>query len=95
MSRPVAAVKSHLQTHLGDPPIPRDWRLVLRTLQTAIVAAAAAGEDFETLTLDFGALKLKIARRMDALRETGDTIETLVPHSTWPLPTYREMLFIK
>jgi glutamine synthetase len=32
---------------------------------------------------------------MNALRETGDTLETLVPHSTWPLPTYREMLFIK
>jgi glutamine synthetase len=32
---------------------------------------------------------------MTALRETGDTLETVVPHSTWPLPTYREMLFIK
>jgi glutamine synthetase len=32
---------------------------------------------------------------MAALRETGDTLETLVPHSLWPLPTYREMLFIK
>jgi glutamine synthetase len=32
---------------------------------------------------------------MNALRETGDTLETVVPHSLWPLPTYREMLFIK
>ncbi len=32
---------------------------------------------------------------MVALRETGDRIETLVPSDTWPLPTYREMLFIK
>jgi glutamine synthetase type III len=32
---------------------------------------------------------------MTALRETGDTLETLVPHGAWPLPTYREMLFIK
>jgi glutamine synthetase len=32
---------------------------------------------------------------MTALRQTGDTLEGLVPHGIWPLPTYREMLFIK
>jgi glutamine synthetase len=32
---------------------------------------------------------------MQALRETGDQIELMVPHEIWPLPTYREMLFIK
>jgi glutamine synthetase len=32
---------------------------------------------------------------MAELRETGDQIEVLIPHETWPLPTYREMLFIK
>jgi glutamine synthetase len=36
-----------------------------------------------------------IVPAMTALRETGDTLETLVPHGAWPLPTYREMLFIK
>jgi glutamine synthetase len=32
---------------------------------------------------------------MTALRETGDAIELMMPHETWPLATYREMLFIK
>ncbi len=32
---------------------------------------------------------------MNDLREAGDELELLVPHHTWPLPTYREMLFIK
>jgi glutamine synthetase len=32
---------------------------------------------------------------MNALRETGDELEVVVPHSIWPLATYREMLFIK
>ena len=32
---------------------------------------------------------------MAKLRDTGDQIEILVPHSIWPLPTYREMLFVK
>jgi glutamine synthetase len=37
----------------------------------------------------------KIVPAMNELRETGDSLECIVPHDTWPLPTYREMLFIK
>jgi len=37
----------------------------------------------------------KIVPAMAKLRETGDQIEVLTPHSLWPLPTYREMLFVK
>ena len=32
---------------------------------------------------------------MATLRDLGDQIELFVPHELWPLPTYREMLFIK
>ena len=32
---------------------------------------------------------------MNGVRETADTLESIVPHDTWPLATYREMLFIK
>ena len=32
---------------------------------------------------------------MSALRETGDQLEVIIPHESWPLATYREMLFIK
>jgi glutamine synthetase type III len=32
---------------------------------------------------------------MAELRDTGDRVELLIPHLLWPLPTYREMLFIK
>ena len=32
---------------------------------------------------------------MVALRETSDALENTVPHELWPLPTYREMLFVK
>jgi glutamine synthetase len=37
----------------------------------------------------------KVVTAMVDLRETGDQIELLMPHELWPLPTYREMLFIK
>ncbi|MEO6236130.1 MAG: glutamine synthetase type III, partial [Vicinamibacterales bacterium] len=32
---------------------------------------------------------------MNALRDVGDSMENAVPQSLWPLPTYREMLFVK
>jgi glutamine synthetase len=32
---------------------------------------------------------------MLAVRHLGDKLETLVADDLWPLPTYREMLFIK
>jgi glutamine synthetase len=37
----------------------------------------------------------KVIPAMAALREVGDSLECIVPHDVWPLPTYREMLFIK
>jgi glutamine synthetase len=37
----------------------------------------------------------KILPAMNALRETGDSLECVTPHDVWPLPTYREMLFVK
>ena len=37
----------------------------------------------------------KIVPAMAKLREVGDQIEVLTPHELWPLPTYREMLFVK
>ena len=37
----------------------------------------------------------KVIPVMNKLREIGDQIEVLTPHELWPLPTYREMLFVK
>jgi glutamine synthetase len=37
----------------------------------------------------------KVIPAMTALRESGDNLEGIVPHDLWPLPTYREMLFVK
>jgi glutamine synthetase len=36
-----------------------------------------------------------IVPAMATLRDLGDQLEVLVPHELWPLPTYREMLFVK
>jgi glutamine synthetase len=37
----------------------------------------------------------KVVPAMAALREAGDSLECIVPHDAWPLPTYREMLFVR
>ena len=37
----------------------------------------------------------KVVPAMAVLRESGDSLECMVPHDVWPLPTYREMLFVK
>ncbi|MCC6162504.1 MAG: glutamine synthetase III [Acidobacteria bacterium] len=37
----------------------------------------------------------KVIPAMNVLRDTGDALETVLPSNDWPLPTYREMLFIK
>jgi glutamine synthetase len=36
-----------------------------------------------------------VVTSMAALREAGDALELVIPHESWPLATYREMLFIK
>jgi glutamine synthetase len=37
----------------------------------------------------------KVVPAMAALREVGDSLECIIPHDLWPLPTYREMLFVR
>jgi glutamine synthetase len=37
----------------------------------------------------------KVIPAMNRLRELGDEIELQTAHENWPLPTYREMLFVK
>jgi glutamine synthetase len=36
-----------------------------------------------------------IVPAMADVRESADELEVIMPHDVWPLPTYREMLFIK
>jgi glutamine synthetase len=40
-------------------------------------------------------MKESVIPKMEELRKLGDTLEDHVADDLWPLPTYREMLFIK
>jgi glutamine synthetase len=81
----------------------REAKKVLDNL-TALVDELRARTDKLAKALDHHApsaekhakfMRDNVVTAMAALRETGDQIELLVPHELWPLPTYREMLFIK
>ena len=63
--------------------------------RTDSLAVAAAHESSGSAEAHAHYMREQAVPAMAALRETGDALETLVPHSQWPLPTYREMLFIK
>ena len=44
---------------------------------------------------DAKAVRDTVVPKMADLRALGDTLETMVADDLWPLPTYREMLFLK
>jgi glutamine synthetase len=69
---------------LGD-----QFRVQTDELATALEHVSASTEKHAAYMRD------TVVPRMVRLREIGDQIELIVPHELWPLPTYREMLFIK
>jgi glutamine synthetase len=65
------------------------FRLQTEALSTALEHTSGSTDKHARHTRD------TVVPKMVALRELGDQIELLAPHELWPLPTYREMLFIK
>ncbi len=57
--------------------------------------AAAEVHDFESTEAHMKHCADTIRPLMDAVRSYGDELEMLVADADWPLPKYREMLFIK
>jgi glutamine synthetase len=76
----------------------------LLSTYTRLVDKFKAQADLLTATLDHNGgdafkhakyMRDKVVPAMVRLREIGDELEVLTPHGIWPLPTYREMLFVK
>ncbi len=57
--------------------------------------AAINGDDTEDAFKHSRAIQKKAKPLMIKLRDLGDRLETLVANDLWPLPSYRDMLFIK
>jgi glutamine synthetase len=92
----VSAVKS-----AGSPSV--QGRKLLRTYTRLVDRFKAQTDALEALLDHSGPsaekhakyMRDKIVPAMAKLRDIGDRIEVLTPHETWPMPTYREMLFVK
>jgi glutamine synthetase len=65
------------------------FRAQTEVLEKALDHSAPSAEKHAKFMRD------KVVPAMVKLRELGDALELMVPHANWPLPTYREMLFIK
>ena len=87
---------------LGVPPHPYVLES-LKGLSDAIESAIHAVDEIakvQNQSTDFGwEAKAKVfceilCPKMDAARRAVDHIETLVDNALWPLPKYRELLFI-
>jgi len=59
------------------------------TLAADLAHTSASAEKHATYMRD------TIVPDMAALRDLGDQLEVVLPHELYPLPTYREMLFVK
>jgi glutamine synthetase len=67
------------------------------TLESRIKALEAAiGHETKGGLLDHAThFRDEVIPAMSLVRETADKLETIVADDLWPLPTYREMLFIR
>jgi glutamine synthetase len=63
--------------------------------QTDVLSAALSHAGGGSAEKHAKYMRDKVVPAMAKLRELGDAIEVETAHETWPLPTYREMLFVK
>lgn len=59
------------------------------------LTAALESEHFDTIEAHMTFLATEVRGLMNEVRASADKLETLVSDAMWPLPKYREMLFIK
>ena len=64
----------------------------LRTALKALVEARHAAHDADDEAV---AMQEQVIPAMNAVRASCDALEKEIPADLWPLPTYREMLFVK
>ncbi|HYE96899.1 MAG TPA: hypothetical protein VD962_11885 [Rubricoccaceae bacterium] len=67
----------------------------VNALQAALAALAKAREAAHKAKDEAAAMQAKVIPAMAKVRAACDALETVVSADLWPLPTYREMLFVK
>jgi glutamine synthetase len=93
----VAAVKQAGGSSAQGKKLLSTYTKLVDRFKTQADALAAALENHASGSAEKHAkyMRDKVIPAMAKLRAVGDEIEVLTPHEIWPLPTYREMLFVK
>jgi len=93
----VVAVKQAGGSSVQGKKLLSAYTKLVDRFKTQADALAAALENHASGSAEKHAkyMRDKIVPAMAKLRTVGDEIEVLTPHEIWPLPTYREMLFVK
>lgn len=68
---------------------------IIRTLVNEMIDARKASNKFENIAERAESYKSKVLPYFDKIRYHVDKLEFLVDDEVWPLPKYRELLFIK
>ncbi len=79
----------------GTKAIAADVVEQVNALQKAADALGKARKAAHAAKDEAKAMQAKVIPAMQTVRAACDALERLVPADLWPLPTYREMLFIK
>jgi glutamine synthetase len=93
----VAAVKAAGGTSVQGKKLLATYTKLVDRFKTQTDTLAGLLDDHNGASAEKHAkyMRDKVVPAMAKLRELGDEIEVLTPHELWPLPTYREMLFVK
>ncbi len=94
--------RDHAWKLLHPKPVHSHWRSFIRHHPAAALIFALAFVSLGSATLaakdegiEASLDRDKVIPAMPSLREAADNLEGIVPHDVWPLPNYREMLFVK
>ncbi|MDX1419607.1 MAG: glutamine synthetase III [Rubricoccaceae bacterium] len=79
----------------GTQAIAADVVAQVNALQKAAGALGKARKAAHGAKDEAAAMQAKVIPAMQKVRDACDALERLLPADEWPLPTYREMLFIK
>ncbi len=69
----------------------RDARRLVGEMEDAVAEACASGSEREKAILFHD----RVAGYLDEIRKHVDAMEMIVDDEMWPLPKYRELLFIR
>jgi len=101
----VAAAEGTMRLHATDNHIsPSGVLASVRRMTDMVDELSAALDDLDAQNAELGGdemaskavhMRDNVIPAMDAVRSVVDRMEAVVPDDLWPLPTYRDMLFVK